>query len=63
MMTMLERAITDTINAGVMGMIPATVGAVEQETRYEQALDRQEEAFRKEKSRAARHRMIRISCE
>ena len=63
MMTMLERAITDTINAGVMGMIPAPVGAVEQETRYSQELDRQEETFRVEQARKARRRMLRISCE
>ena len=63
-MTSMEHVLVNVVNAaGFMGMIPATVGAVEQETRYEQALDRQEEAFRKEKSRAARHRMIRISCE
>lgn len=62
-MHMLERVLTSTINAGFMGMIPQTVGAVEQESRYAVELDRQEEAFRLEQARKARRRMLRISCE
>ena len=62
-MHMLERVITNTINAGIMGMIPQTVGAVEQESRYAVELDRQEEAFKVELARRDRRRMLRISCE
>ena len=62
-MHMQERILTNTINAGFMGMIPATVGAVEQESRYTAELDRQEEAFRQEQARAARRRMVRFGCE
>ena len=62
-MHMLERILTDTVNAGVMGMIPATVGAVEQESRYTAELDRQEEQFRQEQARNARRRMVRLGCE
>lgn len=62
-MHMLERILTDTVNAGVMGMIPATVGAVEQESRYTAELDRQEEQFRQEQAKKARRRMVRLGCE
>jgi len=46
-----------------MGMIPATVGAVEQESRYTAELDRQEEQFRQEQAKKARRRMVRLGCE
>ena len=62
-MHMMERVLTDTINAGFMGMSPATVGAVEQESRYQQEIERREEQFRQELAQRARRRMIRISCE
>ena len=62
-MHMLERILTDTVNAGVMGMIPATVGAVEQESRYTAELDRQEDQFRQEQAKKARRRMVRLGCE
>ena len=62
-MHMLERVLTSTINAGFMGMIPQTVGAVEQESRYQMELDRQEEEFRQEQAKRSRRRMIRQSCE
>ena len=62
-MHMLERILTDTVNAGFMGMIPATVGAVEQESRYTAELDRQEEQFRQEQAKKARRRMVRLGCE
>jgi hypothetical protein len=60
---MLEQVLTKTVNAGFMGMIPASRGAVEQETRYQQELDRQEEQFRQELAQRARLRMLRLSCE
>ena len=62
-MHMLERILTNTVNAGFVGMIPATVGAVEQESRYQMELDRQEEEFRQEQAKRSRRRMIRQSCE
>ena len=62
-MHMMERILTDTVNAGIVGMLPATVGAVEQETRYCQELDRQEEAFEVEQARRARRRMFHLGCE
>jgi hypothetical protein len=62
-MHMLEQVLTKTVNAGFMGMIPASRGAVEQETRYQSELDRQEEQFRQEQARARRRRMIHLGCE
>jgi hypothetical protein len=62
-MHMLERVLTNTVNAGIMGMVPATVGAAEQESRYQSELDRQEEQFRQEQARARRRRMIHLGCE
>jgi len=62
-MHMLEQVLTKTVNAGFMGMIPASRGAVEQETRYQSELDRQEEQFRQEQTRARRRRMIHLGCE
>jgi hypothetical protein len=60
---MMERILTNTVNAGFLGMIPATVGAVEQESRYAVELDRQEDAFRQEQAQRARRRMVRLGCE
>jgi transcription initiation factor TFIID subunit TAF12 len=62
-MHMMERILTNAINAGFVGMIPATVGAVEQETRYQQEIDRQEEQFRQEQAQRARRRILRLGCE
>ena len=62
-MHMLERILTDTFNAGAVGTVPVTVGAVEQERRYVEELERQEDRFREELERAHRRRMIRITCE
>ena len=62
-MHMLERILTKTVNAGIVGTFPATVGAVEQERRYVEELDRQEEAFRQMQERTRRRLMLHISCE
>jgi hypothetical protein len=62
-MHMMERVLTDTINAEFMGMIPATVGAVEQESRYQQEIERREEQFKQELAQRTRRRMIRLGCE
>ena len=62
-MHMMERILTDTLNAGFMGMIPATVGAVEQESRYQAELDRQEENFRQELARRQRRPALHYGCE
>lgn len=62
-MHMLERILTNTLNAGTMGMIPATVGVVDQEARYQQELERQEERFRQEAAQRRQRRMIHLGCE
>jgi hypothetical protein len=59
----MEHVLTNMVNAGFMGMIPATVGAVEQESRYQQEIERREEQFRQELAQRARRRMIRLGCE
>ena len=45
-MHMLERILTNTINAANVGMQPAAVGIVELDPRYQGELERQEERFR-----------------
>lgn len=62
-MNSMEHVLTNMVNAGFMGTIPATVGAVEQESRYQQEIDRREEQFRQELAQRARRRMIRLGCE
>lgn len=59
----MEHVLANMVNAGFMGMIPATVGAVEQESRYQQEIERREEQFRQELAQRARRRMIRLGCE
>ena len=63
-MTSMEHVLVNVVNAaGFMGMIPATVGAVELESRYTEEIDQREEAFRQEQAKARRRRMIRFGCE
>ena len=59
-MRMMEQILTKTVNAGFMGMIPATVDS---EARYQQELERQEERFRQEQARARTRRMVHYGCE
>ena len=62
-MHMLERILTNTINAANVGMQPAAVGIVEQDLRYQGELERQEERFRQEQARARTRRMVHYGCE
>ena len=57
----MEHVLLNTINAGIVGAIPAT--AAEQEGRYAQELDYREEQFRQELERARRFKMIYLGCE
>ena len=61
-MHMLERILTNTINAANVGMQPAAVGIVELDPRYQGELERQEERFRQEQERRQR-RMVHFGCE
>ena len=62
-MHMLERILTNTINAANVGVKPVAVGIVEPDTRYQGELERQEELFRQEQARARTRRMVHYGCE